>query len=104
MAGFAVAGHDWDRRLANAFLPALGAGGPAATLDAWINPPAYTGEAPIYLERTAKDETVAVPVGSKLVLRVHGAHGTPRIRIDAASPRDRRRSRAKAANMPPTPR
>jgi uncharacterized protein (TIGR02302 family) len=82
VAGFAVAGHDWDRRLANAFLPVLGTGGPAARLDAWINPPAYTGEAPVYLENAAaRDETVSVPAGSKLVLRVHGAHGTPRIRF-----------------------
>ena len=81
VAGFVFAGHDWNRRLANAFLPALVAGGAPAALDAWIDPPAYTGEAPIYLSRGDAGETVAAPAGSKLALRVHGARGTPRLAI-----------------------
>lgn len=85
VAGFAVAGQDWNRRLANAFFPAVTAGGTTATLDAWINPPAYTGEAPLYLQRVAgAGETVAVPEGSQLVLRVHGANATPRLGLDPA--------------------
>lgn len=85
VAGAAVAGTDWNRRIAGAFLPALEAGGPAATLDAWINPPAYTGEAPVYLERTANgNDTIAVPAGSVLVLRVHRADVMPRLSLDPA--------------------
>lgn len=85
VAGAAVAGPDWNRRIAGALLPAPESGGPAATLDAWIDPPAYTGEAPVYLERTAnKSETVAVPAGSMLVLRVHRADAAPRLSLDPA--------------------
>lgn len=88
VAGFAFAGQDWNRRLATAFLPALEGGGATATLDAWINPPAYTGEAPVYLQAAAgSDGTVAVPTGSQLVLRVHGARGLPRLSIDPAKGR-----------------
>ena len=82
VAGFAVAGQDWNRRLATAFLPAIG-GGATPSLDAWINPPAYTGEAPVYLQSTpGSGGTLAVPAGSQLVLRVHGARGMPGLRID----------------------
>ncbi|MDE3114845.1 MAG: TIGR02302 family protein [Pseudomonadota bacterium] len=79
--GVVVAGADWRARLQTAFLPPLEIVGPAATLDAWINPPAYTGEAPIYLSR-GSDATIAVPVGSKLVLHVHGAREVPELSLD----------------------
>ncbi|MGB8363739.1 MAG: TIGR02302 family protein [Rhizomicrobium sp.] len=82
-AGFAVAGSDWNRRLAFAFTPDTGAGTSKAMLDAWINPPAYTGEAPIYLQRTnGGDGPLAVPAGSELVLRVHEAAAPPRLLLD----------------------
>ena len=80
VTGFAIAGRDWQHRLAAAFLPSFEAGGPAATLDAWINPPGYTGEAPIYLKRH-EDKVIAAPIGSKLVLRVHGADAVPRVQL-----------------------
>jgi uncharacterized protein (TIGR02302 family) len=80
VAGIVVAGPDWGRRLKFALLPEENAGA-AATLDAWINPPAYTGEAPVYLGRSAK--AIAVPVGSQLTLRVHDAAGQPHLSIDS---------------------
>jgi len=79
-AGVVAAGSDWGRRLKFAFLPEDGAGA-TATLDAWINPPAYTGEAPIYLARTGK--AIAVPIGSQLTLRVHDASGQPHLSFDS---------------------
>ncbi|HET7334883.1 MAG TPA: TIGR02302 family protein [Rhizomicrobium sp.] len=95
VGGFFVAGDAWQARLSNAFLPQIGARGTPALLDAWINPPAYTGEAPIYLSRAAKNEApIAVPAGSVLVLRVHGAHGLPSLRI-SPSPDDAPRFKGK---------
>ncbi len=82
-AGFAVAGPDWNRRLAGAFTPDASASASNAMLDAWINPPAYTGDAPIYLQRMGGgDGPLAVPAGSELVLRVHEAAAPPRLLLD----------------------
>jgi len=82
--GFIVAGGDSGRRLMAALTPDLYSGAPSATLDAWINPPPYTGEAPIYLGR-ASQNVVAVPTGSELVMRVHGARGRPVMVVSSAS-------------------
>ena len=76
LAGIAVARWDaWDR-LAGAF--SLGTAPPAASLEAWVDPPAYTGEAPIYLPHSQGEKTIAVPAGSTLALRVHGS-STPQL-------------------------
>ncbi|MDE2109798.1 MAG: TIGR02302 family protein [Alphaproteobacteria bacterium] len=71
--GAFVAGSDWSRRLAAALGPAAGT---SATLDAWIDPPVYTGEAPIYLSKSGS-HIISVPQGSILNLRVHGADHLP---------------------------
>ncbi len=76
VTGFVVAGPDWSHRLAAAFSVA-GHSAPTATLDAWIDPPAYTGEAPIYLPRGDAAKAITAPVGSTLALRVHGARAQP---------------------------
>jgi uncharacterized protein (TIGR02302 family) len=81
IAGFVVAGSDWSRRLIAGFALNGSEGGMAATMDAWINPPAYTGQAPIYLDRNT-DKTIAVPIGSMLVLRVHSAASKPELTLD----------------------
>jgi uncharacterized protein (TIGR02302 family) len=83
IAGFIFAGHDWSRRLIGAFSLTGSEGGAVATMDAWVNPPAYTGEAPIYLDRTM-NHVIAVPTGSELVLRVHSANSKPAITLDPA--------------------
>jgi uncharacterized protein (TIGR02302 family) len=82
VAGFAVAGSDSGRRLLLAFTPDSGSGTSRAMMDAWVNPPAYTGEAPIYLQRTSNDGPIAVPAGSELVLRVHDASTAPRLIVN----------------------
>jgi len=81
VVGFVVAGNDWPRRLEIAFSPAAGRGTATAQLDAWVNPPAYTAVAPIYLQRTASN-SIAVPAGSEIVLRVHSADMLPTLSID----------------------
>ncbi|MEJ0027933.1 MAG: DUF4175 family protein [Rhizomicrobium sp.] len=79
-AGLAVAGADSARRLWAGFNDENGAA--SATLDAWIDPPAYTGQPPVYL---AKGMTLAVPAGSVLHLRVHGAGHAPGLAFDSDS-------------------
>lgn len=78
--GVLVAGSDWSRRLTAALGPAAGAN---ATLDAWIDPPVYTGEAPIYLSRGGP-HAILVPQGSVLNLRVHGADHLPSVTLSGA--------------------
>jgi len=71
---FAVAWGEWMTRIDEAFSPlALGPQPVAARVDAWIDPPPYTGQAPIFLSRRTGEsasETVSVPEGSKLTVRV----------------------------------
>jgi uncharacterized protein (TIGR02302 family) len=80
-AGVFVAGHEWRSRLAAAFGPGTGEAA-SVTIDAWIDPPAYTGEAPIYLSDA---RAVTIPAGSTLNLRVHGASHAPYMSVDGAS-------------------
>ena len=79
-----AAGADWRGRLAVALSPDAGEGAAAAAIDAWINPPAYTGLPPIYLQR-GSTAVIAVPTGSELVARVHDAAAAPHFAI-APSP------------------
>lgn len=69
--GGALAWHQWSPRLIAAMGPA---GYVTPSVDAWIDPPAYTGVAPIYLNAHQK---LSVPAGSKLNVRVHGADRAP---------------------------
>src|SRR5437763_7523034 len=70
-----VARSDWSDRLVGAV--SLGQSAPAASLEAWIDPPDYTGEAPIYLPHGPSLHEIAVPTGSMLAARLRGAGVTP---------------------------
>jgi len=83
--GAIVAGGDSGRRLMAALAPDLYAGAPGGTLDAWINPPPYTGQAPIYLGRAWRN-VVTVPAGSELVMRVHGSRERPVMAAGSSRP------------------
>ena len=83
--GVMAAGDDGWRRLGIAMTPDFRAAAAApVTLEAWINPPAYTGLAPVFLTRSKAAELAAepagrldVPVGSTLLARLHGGSGAP---------------------------
>ncbi len=77
-AGVAYAGSDSARRLWAGFNDTGAAA--SATVDAWIDPPPYTGEAPVYL---SPGMTLAVPAGSTLNLRVHGAGHQPGLSLSS---------------------
>ena len=70
---FVLARNDFGGRLTSAFDSGAGA---AATLDAWIDPPPYTG-LPLTSLRIGDTSVIRVPQGSVLNLRVHGAPRTP---------------------------
>jgi len=71
--GIVLARGDTGARLISAFDSGAGA---AASLDAWIDPPPYTG-LPLTSLRVGDDSLIRVPQGSVLNLRVHGAPRTP---------------------------
>ena len=72
-AGLVWARTDTGARLISAFDSGAGA---AASIDAWIDPPPYTG-LPLTSLRVGDDSIIRVPQGSVLNLRVHGAPRTP---------------------------
>jgi len=74
--GFVSAGDKWRTRLAGVLAPGAGAAG-TAVADLWIEPPAYTGKAPIYLMRAGDDKTglrdqVNAPAGARIVAQING--------------------------------
>jgi uncharacterized protein (TIGR02302 family) len=72
-AGLVLARSDTGARLIAAFNSGAGA---AATIDAWVDPPPYTG-LPLTSLRPGDDSVINVPQGSVLNLRVHGAPRRP---------------------------
>ena len=97
----AVATGSWEEtgnRIARAFLPAVFAAQPTspAQLDLWLDPPAYTGVAPVFLaraEETASAEAAAaagaqnvirVPTGSRMIAQVNGGSGEPSLSVRLA--------------------
>jgi len=81
VAGGFFANSDWRNRLLAAFGPGTSEAA-SVSIDAWIDPPAYTGEPPVYLTGS---RTISVPTGSTVNLRVHGASHTPSLSVDGAS-------------------
>ena len=77
-----VAGGDWRTRLMRAFDSGAGL---AVTLDAWVDPPPYTGLPPVYLA-PGETKVIAVPVGSSLNLRAHGAARAPGLQLGVSNP------------------
>ncbi|HUB84476.1 MAG TPA: DUF4175 family protein, partial [Rhizomicrobium sp.] len=84
IAGLLFAGSQWRSRLALTLSPDAGSETASATVDAWINPPAYTGLPPVYLHPGQRGE-IAVPAGSELVVRVHQSSVTPQVVLSPSS-------------------
>ena len=89
IAAFAATGDEAWERIRNAFNPDIGGMAAAAPvkLDAWISPPEYTRQAPVFLTRDEHDGVppaatpaeIKVPEGSKLVLRLSGGRDAPQL-------------------------
>jgi len=80
--GLVLARSDWRTRLIQAFDSGAGLN---LAVDAWVDPPAYTGLPPVYLAR-GDHSTIAVPAGSVLNLRVHGGDHAPGVALGSAHP------------------
>jgi len=99
VVGVSVGHDDWQRHLTAALTPQFGAAAAEtpASLDLWINPPAYTALPPLYLTQTAAQAAAAdasaaavtVPAGSTLLAQVTGGGGAPVLRIGQDEPTDR---------------
>lgn len=80
-----VAAEQAPQRLARAVSPGLAAA-PASRpelLQAWITPPGYTGQAPVFLKNDGG--AASVPAGSHLTVSLSGGHGRPTLRLGGQS-------------------
>ena len=83
-AGLFVGGLEAEERLSLALTPDFSAtAGPPAELEAWLNPPDYTGLPPVKLDPKSV-ETLRVAQGSTIMARVFGGQATPRLSLDGA--------------------
>lgn len=98
VATFFVAHDDHARRVTAAFNWTGAVPSKLYRVDAWVNPPAYTGRAPILLPGIRHDEPApkesaafTVPAGSELVVRATGLSSidlSPRGGINEQEPKD----------------
>jgi uncharacterized protein (TIGR02302 family) len=83
-AGLFVGGLEAEERLDLALNPDFSAAaGPPAELEAWLNPPDYTGLPPLKLDPKSGD-ILRVAQGSTIMARVFGGGVAPRLSIDGA--------------------
>jgi hypothetical protein len=98
LLGVGIAGGRAPGRVADAFLPGVLTASRAAPLvDAWIQPPGYTGAAPVFLTASQEIDEAAVfraPAGSELTVRISGVRRPPATRV--ADDDGRRRLRFEA--------
>lgn len=81
--GLALAGSDGSERLFASLLPGLASvPGPAGRLQAWITPPRFSGEAPIFVRTGAI--LPAIPAGSLLTVDLGGSDAIPRLVMGGA--------------------
>ena len=81
VASLAAAGPQAGARLMAFLLPGAPAGSGSASpvIQAWIQPPAYTGLAPLFLPQAGG--AVTVPTGSRLTISMTGLGGAPGVTL-----------------------
>lgn len=73
--------------LSDAFTaPALVSTNPDVRVDAWVTPPYYTGEAPVYLTGNTANgaDSISIPQFSELTVRITGTSGDEKVLFQAA--------------------
>lgn len=94
-----IAGSDWMNRLGFAFQPGLSlSSSNTVHMTAWVDPPDFTGLAPIYLGPQITEDKIAVPQNSALVIRVTDARGVPVLSVSSAVSGRSRKIRAGLAD------
>ena len=88
LIGFIDAGADSGDRIVRAVEPQLsftpGASVPVS-LDIWVTPPDYTGEPPLFLQRDAAKDAIAIPTGSTVLAQVSGGREPPQLEVAGKS-------------------
>ncbi len=80
--GLLFAGPEWNSRLAEGLMPAaLRLPVSVQNLQASIEPPSYTGLAPLYLGKAENGALLKIPQGSKFKVLVQGGIGKPVMHI-----------------------
>ncbi len=81
VASLVIAGPLAPQRILRALSPQFGAAGapPAVLLQAWITPPGYTAQAPVFLKPDGGNATV--PAESHLTLNLSGGSGDPSLKL-----------------------
>ncbi len=83
-----MAGPSAQDRVGEAFsLTPIIAGGDTLSIDAWVDPPAYTGRAPVFLAADSRE--AVVPEGSTFVARIAGSRRQPRLTLRDGEGRQR---------------
>ena len=84
-SAFVIAGPDAGGRLGAALLPGFSSlfSGVPVRVQAWIQPPSYTGLGPMFLSQAGGD--VTVPAGSKLSVSLTGGRFRPHLHAPGAS-------------------
>ena len=87
VVAFSYSYSNQSGRLTDAFhnhVPAVAVAG--TRIDAWVTPPDYTGKAPIFLtgNTTGLPETIAVPEGSEMLVRIVGGTGSEEVVFETA--------------------
>ncbi|GAK34006.1 hypothetical protein AQ1_01900 [alpha proteobacterium Q-1] len=95
--GFLYAGSDSGRRLTAAFQPPLSGAVAQVAIDAWLTPPAYTGQSPVMLAqgelfpvggpRTAPSQPISIAEEAVLTVRLNGGRQSPVLRLGDAESR-----------------
>jgi uncharacterized protein (TIGR02302 family) len=86
LVSLVAAGSDRMNRLGLAFQPDFSFSlSSAVHVTAWVNPPAFTGLAPVFLDPGGPKDRFTVPQDSVLVVRVSDARGTPTLLISDPS-------------------
>jgi uncharacterized protein (TIGR02302 family) len=85
VACLVIAGEAAPERLLRAFTPAFvpPPAPPATQVQAWITPPGYTGQAPVFLKTGGG--AVSVPAGSHLTVSLTGGAGLPALALNGAA-------------------
>lgn len=87
IVAFAVAGQEWRQRLVAGLVPGHESGSATIAFNAWLSPPAYTGQPPHAIGEAPTgraDGSLVAPQGSILIMRVRGSDMAPRLSVRPA--------------------
>ncbi len=89
LIGTVAAGGDAGERLWRAATPPVGVPPlPSPAIEAWVTPPAYTGQPPLFLKNTepsGQEARIRIPIGSTVLVQVGELAHPPRLMIGSTA-------------------